>query len=268
MTISNWESTGKIISDTFLMAKKHKALYLPPVLTLLASVFFVALAIIGIFTISIFTLLLIIPLWVLVDTLLEGTLSWMVYQVKNGKHPSFSEGMRRSTGKIGSLILYTIVSIVVSLVAGSLRRGDNHSFSVQLIKGFFAGALEEAWDIAGHLLLPAIVLTKNTFGEAIKEIPGFVKHLPQVLVGGFAFDFVVGWIYLVEFILSVLFYLIFAGLSETFALVFAICLFITLAICTRILYNFTKSTYFTLLYIEHGMKPVGRVKNAITKKST
>ena len=43
--MSNWESTGKIIKDTFAMAKKDKTLYAPPILNLVVGIVLFIIAI-------------------------------------------------------------------------------------------------------------------------------------------------------------------------------------------------------------------------------
>jgi hypothetical protein len=184
-----------------------------------------------------------------IGVLLDAALSWMVLEVVQGKDTSLASGLKRALGKTGSLVIYTVLSVIVMLLAGKIREGDG-GFALRLIKGFFAGLLEEAWDIASHLLLPAMMLKNHDFGSAIKELPGMVKHLPQVLVGGFAFDIVVRWLYLIEFVISLMFLLIFVGLWPLFAIIFSFSLFLFLVASTYIVYSFAKSVYFTLLYID------------------
>jgi hypothetical protein len=256
--MSNWERTGRIIKDTLAMAKKDKVLYAPPILDFIVSMLLICGAVIIIVSGSSWGeippayyagAIALVFLAFLANAFFSAALSWMVLQSVRGKKPSFGKGLTRALSKTGSLIIYAGVSLIVMLVAGQLRKNDDEqNFIVSLIKSFFAGLLEKAWDIASHLLLPAIVLTNNNFYGAVKEMPQLVKNLPAVLTGGFAFDFVVGWIYLAELIFAFLLFLIIPGAA---GLIIAITVFFVLWMITYIFYTFIKSVYFTMLYIEY-----------------
>jgi hypothetical protein len=261
--MGNWESTGKIIKDTFAMAKKDKSLYIPPILNLVVSILFVVAAIVvlvrgsdvggeaGIPGSYIGIAILLIFFAYLASAFLAAALSWMVLETVQGKKASFGRGLGRAFKKTGSLAIYAGISLIVMLIASQLRkRDDEQGIVMAIVKAIFADMIEKAWDIASHLLLPAIVLTNNNFGGAVKEMPSMLKHLPQVLVGGFAFDFVVGWLYLIEALVALLFWWILSGINGTFAVLFAIGLFFVMFLTTYILYSFTKSVYFTMLYID------------------
>jgi len=242
------------------MAKKDKALYIPPVLSLVVSTLFVVAAIVMVITGAaiggdqgipgayVGLAIILIFFAYLAGAIFSGTLSWMVLETVQGKKTSVGRGLGRAFSKTGSLLIYALVSLVVALLAAELRKdARQQNFIVSIIKGMFASMLQKAWDIASHLALPAIILTKNSFAGAMKEMPEMVKHLPQVLVGGFAFDFVVRWVYLIEVIFGVL--MIFL-IPYPVGLILGIG-FILLAITvTYIFYSFVKDVYFTMLYID------------------
>lgn len=258
--MSNWERTGKIIKNTFAMAKKDNVLYVPPILNLFVSMLLIVLAILvmvqgntvggdfGIPTLYYVGALALVFLAFVAGAFFSAALSWMVLQIVQGKKPSLGAGLGRAVKKTGSLLIYAGVSLVVMLLANQLRKdNDRDNFIVAIIKGFFADLIEKAWDIASHLLLPAIVLTNRNFYGAVKELPAMMKNLPAVLVGGFAFDFIVGWIYLLELLIAFILFMIIPG---TVGLIVALSVFFILWIATYIFYVFVKSVYFTMLYID------------------
>jgi hypothetical protein len=255
--MSNWERTGKIIKDTLAMAKKDKILYAPPILDLLIGIILICAAIGVLIAGSAWgdipapyyiIAFLIVFVALLVNAFLSAALSWMVLQAVQDKRPSLGKGLARAFKKTGSLLIYAGVSFLVMILAGQLRKDrDQDNFFIAIIKSFFADMLEKAWDIASHLLLPSIVLTKNNFYDAIREMPQLVKNLPAVLTGGFAFDFIVGWIYLAELLFAFILFLIIPGVV---GLIIAITTFLVMWTITYIFYSFIKSVYFTLLYID------------------
>jgi hypothetical protein len=255
--MSNWERTGKIIKDTLAMAKKDKILYAPPILDLFIGILLICAAIGVLIAGSAWgdipapyyiIAFLIVFVALLVNAFLSAALSWMVLQAVQGKRPSLGKGLARAFKKTGSLLIYAGVSFLVMILAGQLRKDrDQDNFFIAIIKSFFAGMLEKAWDIASHLLLPSIVLTKNNFYDAMREMPQLVKNLPAVLTGGFAFDFIVGWIYLAELLFAFILFLIIPGVV---GLIIAITTFLVMWTITYIFYSFIKSVYFTMLYID------------------
>ena len=131
-----------------------------------------------------------------------------------------------------------------------LRDNRNGSFLVMLVKRFFAGVIDEAWDIAGNFMLPAIALTDHGFKGAVKELPVLLKHLPQALVGGFAFDLVLGWVILLDIAVAALFGWLLAAISPLGGLLAGIALAFVLIIATVVFHGFVKSVYFTNLYLD------------------
>lgn len=253
--VSNWERTGRIIKDTFAMAKKDKILYAPVVLNFFVSIILIACAIAtlvagsswGDIAAPYYIIALgFVFLALVAEAFFSAALSWMILQVAQGRRPSLGAGLGRALKKTGSLFIYAGVSFLVMILAGQLRKDrDQDNFFIAIIKGFFADLLEKAWDIASHLLLPAIVLTNHNFYSAIKEMPRLVKNLPAVLTGGFAFDFVVGWIYLAELIFAFLLFIMIPG-----GLLVALAFFLVSATITYLFYSFVKSVYFTMLYLD------------------
>jgi hypothetical protein len=256
--MDNWSRTGKVIKETFSMARKHPLLYLPPIASILASAVFIMCAIATITLGASFglgeapILAWVIALFFLFLSYAAGAffsaaLSWMVLETVRGKQPHFGKGLSRAGKKAGSLLIYAAISLIVMLLANQLRSSDRDSILLAIVRNLFASMVEKAWDIASHLLLPAIVLTDHNFGTAAKELPKMIDHLPQVLVGGFAFDFVVGWLYIIELVMCILLFFLIGGSAGFFI---GLILFVVLATLTYVLYLFCKSVYFTMLYID------------------
>lgn len=271
----NWNRTGKIIKDTFKMAKKDKSLYFPPILELVSFIIFGIAALIVFFigsfqgdgTISygyLAAALGILFLGYLFSALFSAALAWMVFEAYHGKKPTLGAGMKRAFKKFGSLMTFAIVNFVVSMIVAKLRDNENDSFWKAILKNIFASLIEKGWDIAGSFMLPAIALTDKNFVGAAKEIPMLFKHLPETLVGGFAFDAVVGWIYLLDAIIALAFGFAFYMISPVVGIVIGVSIFLLLAMVTHVLYDFCKSTYFTLMYIE--LHPELKKKEALKQK--
>ncbi len=272
---SNWDRTGKIIKDTFKMAGKDKSLYIPPLLELISFIIFGIAAMVVFFIgsfqgggdISYPFLALglgILFLGYLFSALFSAALSWMVFEVYHGKNATLSSGMNRAFKKFGSLMTFAIVNFIVSMIVAKLRDNENESFIKAILKNIFAGLLEKGWDIAGSFMLPAIALTDKNFVGAAKEVPMLFKHLPETLVGGFAFDMVVGWIYLLDAIVALAFGFAFFMINPFVGIVVGVSIFLLLAIATHVLYDFCKSTYFTMMYIE--LHPELKKKEALKQK--
>jgi hypothetical protein len=251
LAMSNWDKTVKIVKDTFALAKKDPSLYFPVLLEIFVWLLVLALAMIAVLAEGgIFLAIFIIFLGFLASAFLDGALSFMVLETVQGKKAEFGRGLGRAFKQAGSLVVYAIVGLIIMIFVSSLRDNRNDSFIAAIIKNIFAGMIEEAWDIAGHFMLPAIVLKQHSFTQAAKELTTLTKHIPQALVGGFAFDFVVRWLYLLELILGVV---LMFGLGMAFGVAgFLVGLFVMLLLMfgTYVLYSFTKSVYFTLLYIQ------------------
>ena len=252
----NWDKTVDIVRETFSLVGKDKSLYIPPLLNLIlgfciftfAGIIIITgyltnqigLVIIGVFTVGIGFIL---------SSFLDAALSWMVLEVVQGKDTTLMQGLGRAFKKSGSVIAYGIVSFIIMLFVSQLRSKDS-GMIVNIVKSFFANVVEEAWDIAGHFLLPAIILQDHKLSDAIKELPKLTSHIPQALVGGFAFDFIVNWLYFFELLFSLLVVFLLFSLNPVAAIIIGIALLLGLILVTYLFYSFTKSVYFTLMYID------------------
>jgi hypothetical protein len=256
--IDNFRNAWKIIKDAFSLLGKDKDLLVPLVVVLLINLGLFALAVvffilaspfgtIGLYIIAFVFLLLTL----FVSTFFSAALTWMVYEVYNGKDTHFGKGMRIAFKNIFDIILYTIVTFLISLVVGALRsKDDNQNFIVILLKNIFASIIEKAWDILRHFILPSMILSENSFGQAFKEIPKLKNNIPETLVGGFAFDLILGPIHFIEFLICFVIGFLISLISVFGGIAVGVGLFVLLLILTNMVYQYVKVSYFTILYIE------------------
>jgi len=252
---SNWYRTGEVLKQTFRLAAKDKDLYWPPILNLLVNFGLLVLLIVSflVYGLSPFGVLLLVLLFFgsfLTTAIFGAALSWMTLEVVRGEDTHLGSGLRRAFSRFSSLAAYAFVALLIQLLVSQLRNNRNGSFLVMLVKRFFAGVIDEAWDIAGNFMLPAIALTDHGFKGAVKELPVLLKHLPQALVGGFAFDLVLGWVILLDIAVAALFGWLLAAISPLGGLLAGIALAFVLIIATVVFHGFVKSVYFTNLYLD------------------
>jgi hypothetical protein len=272
--VSNWERTGTIIKETFALAGKDKSLFIPPFLSMVFGIVFAAVAMVIIFTGNVvgggnipaaFFLFALLILFVgyLASAVFSAALSWMTLEVVHGKDTTLGSGLARAVKKFGSLALYALVSLLVMLFVSQLRDNKKDNLIMSIIRNLLAGVIEKTWDIASHFMLPAIALTDKGFVGAAKELPVLLKHLPETLVGGFAFDFVVRWVYLLDIILALLVGFLFFAISPILGILVGLGLLFLLVVATYVFYDFVKSVYFTMMYIE--LHPELKSKRALKK---
>lgn len=252
---SNWQRTGEILTQTFRLAAKDKDLYWPPILNLLVNAGLLALLLVSFFVygfspLGILLAVLLIFLTFLTTAVFGAALSWMTLEVVRGEDTHLGTGLARAFERLRPLIAYAIVAALIQALIGQLRDNRNDSFLVAILKRLFAGVIDEAWDIAGNFLLPAIALTDNTFGAAVKELPQLLKHLPQALVGGFAFDLVLGWVILADVAIAALVGWTVFLLTPLGGVLVGVALALLLIIATVVFHGFVKSVYFTNLYLD------------------
>lgn len=253
--VSNWHRTGEILKSTFRLVAKDKDLYWPPILNLLVN-FGLLILFIGSFFIygfSPFGVLLLVLLFFgsfLTTAIFGAALSWMTLEVIRGEDTHLGSGLRRAFSRFNSLAAYAFVALIIQVLVSQLRDNRNDNFFVMLVKRFFAGVIDEAWDIAGNFMLPAIALTDHGFKGAVKELPVLLKHLPQALVGGFAFDLILGWVIFFDIIVAIIFGFLFAAISPLGGLITGVVIAFFLIIATVVFHGFVKSVYFTNLYLD------------------
>jgi hypothetical protein len=185
-----------------------------------------------------------------VNTFMAATQSWMVFEVAKGKDTALASGLKRAWHNLGDVILFTLTMVGIKLLAAALRGRRRNGFDVtSMIRGVLANTLETLTSIIGKLVLPAMIVTEKTFGEAVKDLQNSAKTWPEVL----AFEFGIGPLTSLVFFASLI---VLAGIAFVLypvlgigALIFTAILLLLVILTLSILGSFVNSTYYTLLYI-------------------
>lgn len=112
----------------------------------------------------------IIAIWWLTNIILEGITTAMVYtNLTDGPgKASFGLALQGVLQSLSALIVLGLVTVVAKRLVGWMR---HHRGSGVLGFGidFLAGIVEVFWTMAGHLILPAIIIEGNSFWDAMKR---------------------------------------------------------------------------------------------------
>jgi hypothetical protein len=147
---------------------------------------------------DIVTLFIIYFVTVLIATFFNAALIGATLKRLRGGDPTFRDGLRLASGRIGSIVGYAAIAATVGLVIQLIRsRSDT-------LGNIGAGILGAAWGVATFLVVPVLVaedigpadafrrsgsLLKKTWGEQIAGnfslgLIGFLAALAVALVGG------------------------------------------------------------------------------------
>lgn len=257
----NLRQAWQLTKDSFALIGRDKSLLLPPILMLITNIALTVILIYA-FVSAFFTgapnpfgfiyfwalLILFAILTAFLNAFWSAALAWMVSQVARGEDATLFSGIWRALKNIFDVILYAIVSFLIAGAANSLRQQRRNIFST-FIAGMFAEIVKEAWDIAGHLTLPAMIVKDQNFFSALKEVKNVVKHLPEALVGGFAFDFIAKGLGAFVFFIGAVVGILSFPLIGLWAIAVGMLVWFGLGALISIARNLTKVTYFTLLYL-------------------
>lgn len=108
--------------------------------------------------------------WWLTNRIMEGVTSALVFShLTEGKGSGkFSEAISAVFQSLPAIIVLGIVTLVVKKIAGFLRN-RNHSGIFGAGFNMLAGMVEVFWTLAGHLILPAIVIEGCSFWGGLKR---------------------------------------------------------------------------------------------------
>jgi hypothetical protein len=113
-----------------------------------------------------------------------------------GGDPTFSDGMRLASQRLGGIFGYAVIQATVGVII-SMLRGNGKSRG--LVRGLVAGAAQTAWNIATFLAIPYLIdkgagpiaaikssaaALKRTFGEQIVGSAGvgLILTIPIILI--------------------------------------------------------------------------------------
>ncbi|MBI2507797.1 hypothetical protein HYV89_02485 [Candidatus Woesearchaeota archaeon] len=238
----------ELIKESFGILKRDKSLWAVPLLSFFSLLILVPL----IFVISlpllkfenewifayVFLFLLIVYF---VSTFFNAALTWMIWQVKQGKDATIGEGIRRALKNILDVLLFSITTLIVSMLAAMIRGGRRQEGLGGLGREVGASTLETSWNVLGSLVMPAMIIPEHHYFEAWAEVKEYRKTIPQVLVGHFG----LGIIFSLAMVVAVL---IMIGISLASPLA-GLVVFVALIVPLIILNLLVRTTYFTLLYV-------------------
>lgn len=109
-------------------------------------------------------------IWWLTNRFLEGVTTAMVYShLTEGKGSGeFSKACSAVFQSLPAIVMLGIVTFIAKKIASFLRN-KNHSGMLGMGFNFLAGIVEVFWTLAGHLILPAIVIEGCSFVGGLKR---------------------------------------------------------------------------------------------------
>ena len=109
-------------------------------------------------------------MWWLTNRFLEGVTTAMVYShLTEGKGSGkFSEACAAVFQSLPAIVCLGLATLVCKKIASFLRN-KNHAGALGMGFNFLAGIVEVFWTLAGHLILPAIVIEGCSFWGGLKR---------------------------------------------------------------------------------------------------
>src|SRR4030095_3809104 len=128
--------------------------------------------------------------WWLTNRFLEGVTTALVYShLTEGKGSgTFSQACGAVFQSFPAIIVLGLVTLIAKRIAGWLRNKRNGGF-LGFGFNFLAGIVEVFWTLAGHLILPAIVIEGTSFWGGLKRADKIASgNLLTICVGEVGVD--------------------------------------------------------------------------------
>lgn len=200
-----FRDTIQLLKNTFVIIAKNPAIFRPTItqivigiiLWILAISSFIAFfyttgtALLIAILIFIFSVLLLI-LFPFIKMYYRAAQCWIVYHTFRGKKISYKEGLARAKQNKKDIFILGLLDILLTALSRKLKEGTGKGglWAILNMLMWIAGAaVEEAWDLVGHFLLPGSIIPEKTVGEAISDIKNIKKNVPGALVGVLGIDF-------------------------------------------------------------------------------
>lgn len=119
---------------------------------------------------NVIIVLSLMSIWWLTNRFLEGVTTALVYShLTEGKGTGkFSEACAAVFQSLPAIIMLGIATLIAKKIASFLRK-KNHTGMLGMGFNFLAGIVEIFWTLAGHLILPAIVIEGCSFFGGLKR---------------------------------------------------------------------------------------------------
>lgn len=189
-----------------------------------------------------------------------STTSAITYIYMRGKDPSLGDGVKASLGIVGGLVALSIMSVVIVIIQMLIRAVSRNSGAVGRGVGAAAsGILGWVWMLVNYFTIPAMVAEDLSATKAIKRSAGLVRSnfvdvmiketavrwgfgvLAAMMFIGFAlFGFLFGWMYSLSIV---------PGGDMITGLIFAVVFLVFASIPSTLVMRTFDIVYVTLLYI-------------------
>ncbi len=197
----------------------------------------------------------ILCVWWLTNRFLEGVTTALVYShLTEGKGSGkFSAAASAVFTSLPAIIMLGLVTLIAKRIAGWLRdkRGDGGLFGFGF--NFMAGIIEVFWTLAGHLILPAIVIEGTSFWGALKRADKIAQgNLLTIGVGEVGVDLICRLTSYVVYLAGVLGFGVsyVAHLSLTSPLMFMTALIWgSMVLVVTALSIYIRAAFYTCLYV-------------------
>ncbi len=201
--------------------------------------------------------MLIVALWWLTNRFLEGVTTALVYShlTEGPGSGKFSIACRAVFSSLPWIICLGIVTFLANNVCKFLKgkgtaAGLSTGFSFSM--GFLANIVQIFWTLAGHLILPAIVIEGASFFGALKRADKIASG--NLLTIGFSEICVLEMSRFASFAVYVIGlagfgYASYAGLLHTYTFMLATVLWACLVVFTTALSVYIRAAFYTCLYV-------------------
>jgi len=199
---------------------------------------------------------LLIAVWWLINRFLEGVTSAMVYShlTEGPGSGKFKLAAKAVLDSAPALIWLGVVTFLANTIARGLKnkQATTGSTSFSFGFGFLAGMIQIFWTLAGHLLLPAIVIEGCSFLGALKRADKIASgNLLTIGFGEVGIDQVAIF---VSFLVGALGVAIFgyayvSGLLLSVAFLGAAFLWFCLVVLSTAAFMYIRSAFYTCLYV-------------------
>ncbi|HEY9871252.1 MAG TPA: hypothetical protein V6D08_18980 [Candidatus Obscuribacterales bacterium] len=199
-------------------------------------------------------IVLLMMTWWLTNRFLEGVTTALVYShLTEGRGTgTFSEACKAVFQSLPAIIMLGLVTLIAKRIAGWLRnRRNSGMFGFGF--NFLAGIVEVFWTLAGHLILPAIVIEGTSFWGGLKRADKIASgNLLTIGVGEVGVDVIcrfTTWIvYLIG--ISAFGYVWYAKMGWTAPLVVVGALaWASLVVLVTALSIYIRAAFYTCLYV-------------------
>lgn len=201
--------------------------------------------------------MIIMALWWLTNRFLEGVTTALVYShlTEGPGSGKFSIACQAVFSSLGAIITLGVVTFIANNLckflkgkgaAGGLSSGFSFTW------GFLANIVQVFWTLAGHLILPAIVIEGASFMGALKRADKIASG--NLLTIGFSEICVLELSRFASFAVYViglagLAYATYAGLIHTYTFMLATVLWACLVVLTTALSVYIRAAFYTCLYV-------------------